>query len=232
MHASGLYCVPIRLASRRSRMGFRGSRVELRRLRASAPLAGLRPSPAATPPDASNPAVPIFVGCADKNREEKNREERVDKDIRSSVYSLLSPFCTDARLTRGGHGLRMAFVFEKLIGSRRRSPSRTRSARYYSGMRDAKRSGRKSLGNSNGNIAAADSPMSEDAKRIVKVFRRGVQDQLAALAKRKVLAIATIDGHTVRAIPKKVGGRFVLVAQAEHTGTAHSKPSPVKRRSH
>jgi hypothetical protein len=58
-------------------------------------------------------------------------------------------------------------------------------------------------------------PMSPYAIKVLKIFKKGVQAELKFLAKRGIATVATVDGRHVRAVPRKVAGRYVLVAPAE-----------------
>jgi hypothetical protein len=58
--------------------------------------------------------------------------------------------------------------------------------------------------------------MSPYARKALKVFRDGVQLEYKRLAKKGVATVATVDGRVVRAVPKKVNNRFVLVAPGKN----------------
>lgn len=66
-------------------------------------------------------------------------------------------------------------------------------------------------------------PLSAYAKRALVAFRRGVQDEYADLARRGIATVATVQGHTIRAVPTRVGTRYTI--ETGHAGVL-SKPAP------
>lgn len=44
----------------------------------------------------------------------------------------------------------------------------------------------------------------------VTAFDKAVQKELAVLAKKKVATVVLVDGKKIRAIPRKVNGRYVV----------------------
>ncbi|HWZ60745.1 MAG TPA: hypothetical protein VNW46_17305 [Gemmatimonadaceae bacterium] len=72
-------------------------------------------------------------------------------------------------------------------------------------------------------VAASGAPMSPYAVTALKIFRKGVQAEFKRLAKRGVATVATVDGKPVRAVPRKVAGRYVLVVPAKGAYDRHGR---------
>ena len=43
-----------------------------------------------------------------------------------------------------------------------------------------------------------------------RAFRRAVQKEYELLAKRGIPTVVVIDGETVRGVPRKIGGRYIV----------------------
>src|SRR5206468_659519 len=53
------------------------------------------------------------------------------------------------------------------------------------------------------------------AAKALRVFSAGVQDALKKLADRGIPAVVVEDGNRIEAVPRKIGGRYVVVAIAD-----------------
>jgi len=53
--------------------------------------------------------------------------------------------------------------------------------------------------------------VSRVGQETLTAFRAGVHKALGALARRQIATVATINGHRVYGIPKKVNGGYILV---------------------
>jgi len=53
------------------------------------------------------------------------------------------------------------------------------------------------------------------ASKALRVFSAGVQDALRRLADRGIPAVVVENGHRIEAVPRKIGGRYVVVASVD-----------------
>jgi len=74
--------------------------------------------------------------------------------------------------------------------------------------------------------------LSPYARKALKVFRDGVQSEYKRLAKKGVATVATVDGRVVRAVPKKVNNRFVLVSAGKNASSKAGARTSARSASH